>query len=159
MDSEHTPTPAVHDWLTQNGWHPGRDIGQRAEELIQIRAQDAERQGTPLPPVPAAVRVVHAYGLLDLKHPTVQRSAWIMKPTIGYKGDAANIRELAFGLGVELFPIGYEASEYGIILADEKGRFFHLHDTGGYYLGESDFDAFSRFLSGVVAPDAEDFFV
>ena len=57
----------MHDWLTRNGWHPGRDVGERADELIQVRIQDAEQQGTPLPPVPAAVRVVHAYGLLELK--------------------------------------------------------------------------------------------
>jgi len=158
MDSEQ-PTPEVRDWLTRNDWHPGRDIGERADELIQIRVQDAERHGVPLPPIPAAVRVIHTYGWLTLSHPTVQRSAWIMDPTFGYDGDVKAIQELSVGLGVGLFPVGYESSECGIILVDENSRFFHLHHTGGYYLGENDFDAFSRFLSGVVDPDAEDFFV
>ncbi|MEU6019708.1 SUKH-3 domain-containing protein [Streptomyces sp. NPDC101194] len=152
-------TPEVRDWLAVNGWSPGRDIGDHAEELIQVRVQDAQRQGVALTPVPAAVRLIHTYGMLRLAHPRVPDMAWVMKPTIGYDGDAEAIKELASGLGTELFPIGYESSEYGILLADEKGRLFHLHHTGGYYLGENTSDAFSRFLGGVSDPDAEDFFV
>ncbi len=82
-----------------------------------------------------------------------------MDPTLGYDGDAAAIKELSSGLGVDLFPVGYETSEYGIILADEKGRLFHLHHTGGYYLGVNEFDAFSRFIQGLPDSDAEDYFV
>ncbi|MEU0838029.1 SUKH-3 domain-containing protein [Streptomyces sp. NPDC005962] len=157
MDSEQPPSE-VHGWLTRIGWSPGRDIGERADELIQVRVRDAERQGAPLTPVPAAVRFIHTYGLLSLSHPTVQGVALVVEPTVGYDGDVKSIRELARGLGVEIFPIGYESSEQGIILADETGRFFHLHHTGGYYLGENEFDAFSRFMGGLTEPDAEDFF-
>lgn len=81
-----------------------------------------------------------------------------MKPTLGYEGDAAVIAELAAGLGVGLFPVGYEESERGLILVDDTGRWFHLHHTGGYFLGKDEHDAFSRFLSGEEAPDAEDYF-
>ncbi|MGW3089500.1 SUKH-3 domain-containing protein [Streptomyces sp. NPDC001108] len=151
-------TPEVRDWLVANGWAPGRDIGARAEELVQVRVRDAERQECPLRPVPAAVHVIHALGLLTLKHPAVRRVSWVMDPTYGYDGDARLIRELSFGLGVEVFPVGYESSESGIILVDEKGRFFHLHHTGGYFLGENASDAFSRFLIGLPDPDAEDYF-
>ncbi|WP_406013784.1 SUKH-3 domain-containing protein [Streptomyces sp. NBC_00984] len=153
------PAPEVLDWLTQNGWFPGRDIGEQADELIQVRVQDAQRQGITMSPVPAAVRVIHTYGSLRLNHPRTHDFSWIMKPTLGYDGDARLIQELAFNLGTELFPIGYESSEYGILLADRKGRFFHLHHTGGYFLGEDEMDAFSRFLMGISDPDAEDFFV
>ncbi|SCF57858.1 SUKH-3 domain-containing protein [Streptomyces sp. Ncost-T10-10d] len=151
-------TPEVRDWLTANGWSPGRDIGDHAEELIQVRVQDAQRQGIALTPMPAAVHVIHTFGLLHLTHPTAQDISWITAPTLGYEGDARAIQELAFGLGTELFPIGYESSEYGILLIDERGRFFHLHHTGGYYLGENTADTFSRFLIGAPDPDAEDFF-
>ncbi|WP_052869792.1 SUKH-3 domain-containing protein [Streptomyces niger] len=153
------PTLEVRDWLARSGWTPGRDIGEQAEELIRVRMQDAERQGVPLTPVPAAVRIVHTFGLLRLDHPTSPRFAWVMKPTIGYEGDAEEIQELASGLGEQLFPVGYEAAEGGLLLVDEKGRFFHLHHTGGYYLGQNEYDAFSRFLLGVDDPDAEDYFV
>ena len=153
------PTSEVLAWLAENGWSAGRDIGEQAEELVNVRVQDAERQGVPLVPVPEAVRIVHTYGMLRLKQPSTPGCAWVMEPTIGYDGDAAAIKELGVGLGVELFPVGYEASEYGILLVDEKGRFFHLHHTGGYYLGADEFDAFSRFMRGAPDPDAEDFFV
>ncbi|MFJ2900723.1 SUKH-3 domain-containing protein [Streptomyces sp. NPDC087218] len=41
-------------------------------------------------------------------------------------------------------------------MVDGKGRFFHLHHTGGYHLGENASGAFSRFLVGAPDPDAED---
>jgi hypothetical protein len=82
-----------------------------------------------------------------------------MTPTIGYEGDASLIAELATGLGVGLFPVGYEESERGLILVDETGRWFHLHHTGGYFLGADEYDAFSRFLNDTEVPDAEDYFV
>lgn len=149
----------VRDWLIENGWFAGRDIGEEARELVRIRVEDAERQGVPLLPVPQALHVIHTYGGLRLPHPQVQGLAWVMKPTVGYDGDAAAVTELAAGLGVRLFPVGYEASEYGILLVDEKGRFFHLHHTGGYYLGDHALDAFSRFLNRASDADAEDYFV
>ncbi|MEU0105734.1 SUKH-3 domain-containing protein [Streptomyces sp. NPDC006251] len=149
------PTPQVMAWLISNGWAPGRDLGDRAAELVEIRVRDAERQGVALSPSPAATRVVHTYGLLRLPHPKAAE-AWLMKPTIGYEGDAALIEELAAGIGVGLFPVGFEESEFGLLLVDETGRWFHLHHTGGYFLGADEYDAFSRFLSGVDAPDVED---
>jgi Ni/Co efflux regulator RcnB len=151
------PAPEVLAWLTANGWTPDRDIGERATELVEVRVRDAARQGAALSPSRAATRVVHTYGLLRLPHPQVGET-WLMKPTLGYEGDAAVIAELAAGLGVGLFPVGYEESERGLILVDETGRWFHLHHTGGYFLGKDEYDAFSRFLSGEEAPDAEDYF-
>ncbi|KDN74014.1 hypothetical protein DF19_42265 [Streptomyces olindensis] len=145
-------------WLASNGWTPDRDLGERAAELVEVRVRDAERQGVALAPSPAATRVVRAYGLLRLAHPKAAET-WLMKPTLGHEGDAALIEELATGLGVGLFPVGYEESERGILLVDETGRWFHLHHTGGYFLGVDAYDAFSRFLRGVDAPDAEDWFV
>lgn len=150
------PASEVIAWLTSNGWTPDRDLGDRATELVEVRVGDAARQGITLTPPLAAVRVVQAYGLLRLPHPKAAET-WLMKPTLGYEGDAALIEELAAGLGVGLFPVGYEESEGGLILVDETGRWFHLHHTGGYFLGVNAYDAFSRFLSGVNAPDAEDY--
>lgn len=152
-------TPEVSNWLTACGWSPNRDIGDSAEELIRIRLKSAGQHGVTLIPTPQAVRVIRSYGGLRLVHPTDRGSAWIMNPTFGYDGDAAVIKELALELGTELFPVGYESLEYGIILVDEHGRFFVLHHTGGYYVGASDADAFSRFLIRTAPLDAEDFFV
>lgn len=152
------PVPEVFAWLTSHGWTPGRDIGAEATELIEVRVRDAERQGVSLSPSPEAIHAIHTYGLLRLTHPKASET-WFMTPTIGYDGDAALITELATGLGVGLFPVGYEESEHGLILVDETGRWFHLHHTGGYFLGADDNDAFYRFLNVARAPDAEDYFV
>ncbi|MFD7620369.1 SUKH-3 domain-containing protein [Streptomyces sp. NPDC059802] len=153
------PTTEVLDWLTRHGWFPGRDIGDSARDLIQVRLQDAEAQGFPLKAVDAAVSVIHTYGLLDLTHPRASHSSFEMEPTGGYDGDARLIAEMASGLGVPLFPVGFESSEFGIILVDEIGRWFLLHHTGGYFLGEDEYDAFSRFITNADTPDVEDFFV
>lgn len=66
---------------------------------------------------------------------------------------------MASGLGKKLFPVGFESSEYGILLVDETGRWFLLHHTGGYFLGEDDQDAFARFITNADTPDVEDYFV
>lgn len=155
-----TPSQEIHDWLTANGWYPGRDIGEEAERLIGVRLQDARGQGATLTPAEPAVRVIHTYGGLRLNRGGDNRDgAWIMKPTFGYRDDAADIKELAEALGVELFSVGCESAEFSLILVDETGRFFLLHHTGGYYAGDSDFDAFRRFIEGEMLPDAEDYFV
>ncbi|MGW1428889.1 SUKH-3 domain-containing protein [Streptomyces sp. NPDC002431] len=153
------PTKEILDWLNRNGWFPGRDIGDSARDLIQVRLQDAESQGFPLEVVEAAARVIRAYGLLDLKHPRASHSAFEMEPTGGYDGDAREIAEMAAALGVPLFPVGFESSELGIILVDKIGRWFLLHHTGGYFLGEDAHEAFSRFITNAETPDAEDFYV
>ncbi|MEU6119588.1 SUKH-3 domain-containing protein [Streptomyces sp. NPDC047117] len=154
-----TPPPDVLAWLTQHGWFDGRDIGDEAQHLISVRLQDAAEQGFPLEAVEAAVRIIRTYGLLKLTHPRASDSAFEMEPTGGYEGDAREIAEMASGLGKKLFPVGFESSEYGLLLVDETGRWFLLHHTGGYFLGEDEYDAFSRFMTGDDTPDVEDFFV
>ncbi|WP_229863236.1 SUKH-3 domain-containing protein [Streptomyces thermodiastaticus] len=54
-----------------------------------------------------------------------------MEPTVGYRNHALDIKELAEGLGAELFPVGYEYSDFGVILVDERGRFFLLQRRQG----------------------------
>ncbi|GGV51007.1 hypothetical protein GCM10010245_80170 [Streptomyces spectabilis] len=150
----------VREWLGRNDWFPGRDVGaSRAGELIDMRVSDAERQGSSLVLVDAAARIIRTYGLLTLEHPQVVDFALKIEPTVGYDGDAALISALAGNLGRQLFPVGYESSEEGLILVDEIGRFFLLHHSGAYFWGFNEQDTFARFLSGEDALDAEDFFV
>ncbi|WJV46456.1 SUKH-3 domain-containing protein [Streptomyces flavofungini] len=150
----------VREWLERNGWFPGRDIGSaEADELIDVRVRDAERQGNPLVPIDAAVRVIRTFGLLTLQYPRAGDLALEMNPNVGYDGDAGLISELGTNLGQRLFPVGYESEDYGPVLVDELGRFFHLHHTGAYFWGFNEQDAFAHFMSGAQALDAEDFFV
>ncbi|MEU7167896.1 SUKH-3 domain-containing protein [Streptomyces morookaense] len=153
-------TPEVSNWLAQNGWHPGRDIGVVAENLIRIRVEDAAGQGWRLEVSEAATRFIHSYGELELPYPGSSPEVTLnFDPTAGYHGDAEAFAELSEGLGRKVFPVGYESYEFGIWVVDEIGRFFYLHHTGGYFLGENEFEALSLALSGKSRPDAEDFFV
>ncbi|MEL3948071.1 MULTISPECIES: SUKH-3 domain-containing protein [Streptomyces] len=153
-------SPEVREWLERNGWFPGRDIGSAAVgELIDVRVRDAERLENPLVPNDAAVRIIHAFGLLTLKYPRADDFVLKMEPTVAYDGDVALISELGENLGQRLFPVGYESEDFGPILVDELGRFFHLHHTGAYFWGFNEQEAFAHFMSGALALDAEDFFV
>ncbi|MFC5724748.1 SUKH-3 domain-containing protein [Streptomyces gamaensis] len=148
----------MSNWLVANSWFAGRDIGRRADELIDVRVRDSERQGAPMEPFPAAVRAVREYGLLRLVRSAASRPALVMKPTVGYEGDAAEIAELARCLGQRVFPVGYEESEYGLVIVDELGRYFQLHHTGEYFMGMDAHDMFSRFINAVAGPDVERFY-
>ncbi|MFI9235899.1 SUKH-3 domain-containing protein [Streptomyces sp. NPDC053079] len=153
-------TAEVADWLTSNGWSPSRDIGSMADDLIRIRVEDAARQGWHLGDLETATRFIRSYGELELPYPWAPLEAALkFDPTAGYDGDVEAFDELAQGLGKKIFPVGYETHEFGIWLVDEIGRFFYLHHTGGYFLGENEYEAFDRALSGKSRPDAEDFFV
>lgn len=149
----------VREWLEQSGWFPGRDIGEaEADRLIGVRVRDAERQGHPLMPNDAAVRVIRSFGLLTLAHPR-GGLALEMRPTVGFDGDAALITELGENLGRRLFPVGHDSHDFDPLLVDESGRFFFMHHTGAYFWGSNVQDAFYHFLSDAEEVDAEDFFV
>ncbi|MGX1806326.1 SUKH-3 domain-containing protein [Nocardia sp. NPDC055321] len=150
----------VDRWLRDSGWFPTRDVGARATELIQLACADAARQGSPLEVIDPAVRFVHAYGDLELQLPRKSPpGALVLKPTGGYEGDADDFAELSMNLGKKLFPVAYETYESGVWLVDEAGRYFYLHSTGAYFLGETEYEAFEAAFTGRIFADAEDYFV
>ncbi|TMU90718.1 SUKH-3 domain-containing protein [Streptomyces sp. DASNCL29] len=152
------PTSAgeIRDWLAEHGWSPERDIGERADALITARIDDFRKQGQELAPLPAACSFLHSYGLLRLPiSPTV---TLILDPLGGYEEDAEDVVELAGDLGVSLFPVGYETYEGGILLIDESGRFFYLHDTGPYFLGNDAIEMFLNRMTGKTV-DASRYYV
>lgn len=159
--SSHTcHTPEVTDWLSRSGWATGRDIGPLADRLVEVRVQDAARQGWHLDVLKTATHVIRSYGNLELPYPRSSPEAALnLDPTAGYDGDAETFAEVSEGLGKKIFPVGYETYECGIWVVDEIGRFFYLHHTGGYFLGENEYDAFALALSGRSRPDVEDFFI
>lgn len=108
----------------------------------------------------SAIRFIHSYGDLELELPgTSPTRNLIVKPTVGYEGDAEDIVELAGHLVTQLFPVAYETIEGGIWLIDPSSRFFYLHHTGGYFLGADQQEAFMSAYTGRLLPDAEDFYV
>ena len=149
----------ILDWLVSNGWSKGRDIADRAGVLICEQVDASRRQGVGLTPFIAAERIIRSYGLLHLERPSASDSVLVMKPTVGYEGDVEDIEELRENLGVDVFPVGYDSGDFALVLVDVRGRFFSLHHTGAYFMGNDEFDAFRRFMRGLPDDDAEDYFV
>ncbi|EME99034.1 hypothetical protein H340_18401 [Streptomyces mobaraensis NBRC 13819 = DSM 40847] len=153
------PKSVVEEWLRSHGWSPERDIGDQADRLIAERVEDSTRQGHPLRPSEASVRFLHSFGGLDLAYPETPEIRWIVDPTVGYEGDAAEFAEFSEDLGRPLFPVGGETSEAGFLLMDDLGRCFYQHWSGRYYVGEDAWGAFAKRLRGTLMQDAEDFYV
>lgn len=152
-------TPEIERWLTENGWSPSRDIGGRADELIALRVRQAADQGRDLAPVEAATRIIRSYGELEFPYPDSSPPMILqMYPTVTFRGDAEQFAELAGNIGRPVFPVAYETYERGIWLVDDSGRFFYLHHTGNYFLGNNEYEAFQRARRGNLE-DAEDYYV
>lgn len=154
-----TDESTVRSWLRKHGWYAGRDVRDRIAEHLAFRLRDAERQGFPLTPSAAALRFLGSYGLLRLPHRGACEIALVVRPDVGYEGDAEDFDELGCNLRRPVFPVGYETSEDGIVLVDDLGRVFCQRSAGPYFLGHDANEAFARRLSGSVLPDAEDFSV
>ncbi|MEU4095052.1 SUKH-3 domain-containing protein [Streptomyces sp. NPDC026673] len=152
-----THAATVRPWLEEHGWHPGRDVRDRVGEHVAFRLRDAERQGFPLTPSAAALGFLYSYGLLRLPYRAASEIALVVRPDVGYEGDAEDFAELGANLRRPVFPVGYETSELGIVLVDDLGRLFYQHCTGPYFLGHDAYEAFARRLSGSTLRDAEDF--
>ncbi|MFB6561796.1 SUKH-3 domain-containing protein [Streptomyces sp. NPDC056400] len=142
------PQEEVEAWLRDNGWHPGRREREAAEQLVEARVQDSVRQGFPLAPWGEVTDFVSRYAGLVFPMPQAPERKFVPDPTMGYADDAEDIVELATDLGHELFPVGYETVEAGIVLMDDIGRFFYLHHTGPYFLGKDEAQALSSLMRG-----------
>ncbi|WUD75175.1 SUKH-3 domain-containing protein [Streptomyces sp. NBC_00510] len=154
-----THEATVRPWLREHGWYPGRDVRDRIGEHLAFRLHEAERQGFPLTTFAAALGFLGSYGLLRLPYRAAPEIALVVRPDVGYEGDAEDFAELGGNLRRPVFPVGYETSEGGIVLVDDLGRVFYQHPTGPYFLGHDAYEAFARRLSGSALPDAEDFYV
>ncbi|MFV0127984.1 SUKH-3 domain-containing protein [Streptomyces sp. HMX112] len=152
------PPEEVDSWLRSHGWFPGREEAAEADRLIEWRVRDSSRQGFPLQPWDEVKRFIRSYAGLEFPVPKAPERKFLANPTFGYEGDAEDIADLAGNIGEKLFPVGYEAGENGIVLMDGIGRFFYLHHTGPYFLGEDEAHALSSLMRGDQG-DAEDFYV
>ncbi|WP_330183391.1 SUKH-3 domain-containing protein [Nocardia sp. NBC_01503] len=149
----------VHRLLIDAGWTPDRDIGSRADEMIQSSIADARRQGVELEELDTASRFIHSYGDLELQLPGFGESRLVLSPTAGYVGDVEDFAELATSLNCPVFQVAYDTHEFGLWLVDARGRFFYHHHTGWYFLGHNEYEALASAFGGGLLPDAEDYFV
>ncbi|CAM5256981.1 SUKH-3 domain-containing protein [Streptomyces narbonensis] len=134
--------------LAGAGWAPGRDIGDRLPALLRFVTDRFAAEGHPVEPFPAARDFVREFGGLRLAIPGTPPASVGLTPHWIYEESAEDVAELAGNLRQRLFPVGYETFDGAMVLVDETGRFFLLHHTGPYFLGESVHEAVSCLLRG-----------
>ncbi len=140
------PRGEVERWLVRNGWEPGRDVSGRVAEFIECAEDWANREGFPAPVFDAARDFLRSYGLLELKAEKHPGRSLEINPAGGHEGDYESIAELTEELGVRLFRVGFDMPECGRILMDEAGRFYYLHWSGSYVLGNDVYEALGNWL-------------
>ncbi|WP_051718044.1 SUKH-3 domain-containing protein [Streptomyces megasporus] len=146
------PRRTIDGLLRAGGWFPGRDETAEADRLVRWRVEDSARQGFPLRPSDRAIRFLRSFAPLEFPLPLAPERRFVANPAVGYEGDAERIADLAEYLGRDLFPVGYETVENGLVLADGLGRFFYLHHTGPSFLGAGETRALSSLMTGDQAP-------
>ncbi|MEU3600305.1 SUKH-3 domain-containing protein [Streptomyces sp. NPDC006798] len=149
----------VDAWLTGAGWHPGRDVGDQAVAEAVTKVVDQYRaQGLELTPSAPALAFLREY--LDLKAliGTEPEEFAVFTPWLTNAGDAEELAELAGHLGTELFPVALDTFDGAVVLVDPSDRFFYMHWSGNYYLGQGKYGGIIGWQSADYE-DAEDYYV
>ncbi|WP_372352521.1 SUKH-3 domain-containing protein [Streptomyces sp. KL116D] len=119
--------------------------------LADFRA-DGGRLGTV---EPALAFLREHVGLVALRHASTDDRVEFA-PRLMYRGAAEDVQELADGLGTKLFPVAHDTYDGGTVLMDESGRFFYLHHSGAYFLGDEKYAALMSYSRGHPLENAED---
>nr|WP_237538961.1 MULTISPECIES: SUKH-3 domain-containing protein [unclassified Streptomyces] len=150
---------AVDAWLANAGWYPGR----RCDDLAAAEAESAQvsfrNDGGVLDVIQPALDFLREHvGLVAPLHDSPEDTVMFL-PRLMYAGAAEDVQDLSDGLGKKVFPVAHDTYDGGTILIDESARFFYLHHTGGYFLGEDKHSALMRYSRGYPLDDAEDYYV
>ncbi|CAL9302545.1 SUKH-3 domain-containing protein [Streptomyces sp. SudanB182_2057] len=149
---------AVDAWLAKAGWHPGR----RCDDLAATEIEDCQasfrRDGGSLDVIQPALDFLREHvGLVAPLHDSPEDTVMFL-PALMYRGAAEDVQELADGLGEKVFPVAHDTYDGGTILMDEAGRFFYLHHSGEYFLGNDKYSAFMNYSRGYPLEHAEDYY-
>ncbi|MFF8379337.1 SUKH-3 domain-containing protein [Streptomyces sp. NPDC015661] len=155
----HLKVPAdVDAWFGEYGWYPGRNAGDRATAFVAETVEESRSGGFPLEPVAPATDFLTEHAGLRVMH-DAQRDDYIdFTPVPVWSDTFENMAELSRSLGVRLFPVGWDSTDGEVYVVDERNRFFCMHHTGDYYLGEGKHGAMIG-LYAFPLQDAEDFYV
>lgn len=148
----------VDAWLSEAGWHPGRNVGDEASEAISAVIDRYRSYGVDIEPSAPALAFIREHAFLRAVIDTAPENFAVFTPHLVFKGDAEEVSELASDLGVQLFPVGYDTYDGSTLLIDADGRFFFSHHTGAYYLGREKYEALISLMSSEME-DAENYFV
>ncbi|GAA5057369.1 hypothetical protein GCM10023336_31180 [Streptomyces similanensis] len=148
---------AVDAWLSAVGWYPGRRCDDIAAAEAASAVRDFRDDGASLEIIAPALEFLREHvGLVAPRHASTDDRVEF-HPRLMYRGAAEDVRELADGLGKKVFPVAYDTYDGGTVLIDEAGRFFYLHHSGEYFLGEDKYAALMSYSRGYPLEDAEDY--
>ncbi|MGW0603789.1 SUKH-3 domain-containing protein [Streptomyces sp. NPDC002640] len=143
-------------WLTEAGWHPGRDVGKAAAaEAVDAVIQQYGNYGVDIEPSGPALAFIREHAFLKAVMDTQPENYAVFTPSLVYPGDAERLTDLAENLGTGVFPVAYDTYDGASVLMDRTGRFFFSHHTGHYHLGREKYEAMISLTSGDM-DDAED---
>ncbi|WP_329384659.1 SUKH-3 domain-containing protein [Streptomyces sp. NBC_01351] len=154
--------PRPPEWVdanfTQGGWHPGRDIGEDglAALVAPVLAAYREDGRYDLELFPAAADFLREHGGVAMRLGDRPRDRLLFDPDLPSRDEPEEAAELARGLGLRVFPIGYDLDEGARFYIDETGRFFYEFWEELHYVGAEKYEAFGGPLFG--GPFAEDFY-
>jgi hypothetical protein len=149
-------SPDVETELIAAGWMPGRDASARVDPwLAEVATREGE-YGTRLEPFDAARRIYHEFGLLDVDLHGMGEELGRF-PIHFYPMDVPldPFYLAAFGrhVGGRVFPIGHTDDGANMLVVDESGRVYNLHDTGTYLLGNTIDEALELMVHGRRPPE------
>ncbi|MEV8065449.1 SUKH-3 domain-containing protein [Streptomyces sp. NPDC085995] len=145
----------IDSWLANAGWYAGRRCDAPAATEIEDVQSSFRDDGGSLDVVQPAVDFLCEHiGLAAPLHDSPEDSVMFF-PRLMYRGAADDIQALADAMGKKVFPIAHDTYDGGTFLMDEAGRFFYLHHSGEYFLGNDKYSALMSYSRGHPLDDAE----
>ncbi|MEV3857066.1 SUKH-3 domain-containing protein [Streptomyces sp. NPDC050095] len=142
-------SPAEVDaWLSTGGWHPGRRCDDLAATEVARAQEEFRVDGGHIEVIEPALAFLREHIGVVLTRNTSPKDLLEFVPALAYEGAAEDVQELADGLGKKVFPVAFDTYDGGTVLMDEAGRFFYLHWSGEYYLGDDKYSALMKYSHG-----------
>ncbi|MEU6391548.1 SUKH-3 domain-containing protein [Streptomyces sp. NPDC046939] len=148
----------VDAWLGSAGWYPGRRCDELAATKIESVLAAFHDDGGGLEIIDPALEFIREHVGLELPVNEKPKDMLFFEPLLTYTGAAEDVQELADGLGQKVFPVAHDLYDAATVLIDEAGRFFYVHSSGEYYLGEEKYSALMSYSRGYPLESAENYY-
>lgn len=149
----------VDAWLGSAGWYPGRRCDELAATKIESVLESFRDDGGGLEIIAPALEFIREHVGLDLPVSEKPKDMLFFEPLLTYEGAAEDVQELADGLGKKVFPVAHDLYDGASVLIDEAGRFFYMHSSGEYYLGDEKYSALMSYSRGYPLESAGNYYV
>ncbi|MFE5709553.1 SUKH-3 domain-containing protein [Streptomyces sp. NPDC056501] len=131
----------VDAWFAEHGWSPGRSATEQASAFVTEVVEESRKGGFPVEPFEAATAFLTEHAGLRVMHDVQREDHLHFTPVPAWCDLFEDMAELSRGLGVRLFPIGWDSGEGEVFVMDQQSRFFTMNSFGNYYLGTGKHEA------------------